>query len=328
MLGTPLCTNDYDDQTNEFKHYRDLGCWEDDGQSSDLSDWVSPPDKEMAPRYCYLQCKTRGFRYFGVAGGVPRCSCGNSYGNKNPRGGTFQPTSIESCKPSIECDYGDSQGGLDACGVGWVKALYEITECSYSHVHFGNDAKFESPHLCWKEESGPGSDRCRDGCVPPPYLHEKDVQKFRQQCPQSICEYYRQNMAIGDHINKSFKDGSNLHRRWLRRFVDTRVENALLVMSVGPLNPVGYFNIQVGGSHQQITDDPEDPVFYSTCYKSETKRDFTNGAKYSPEPPRPLDYKVGSYCLECDSLTRVRTAWDSNEILTWWNTTHVCSACT
>lgn len=73
--------------------------------------------------------------------------------------------------------------------------------------------------------------------------------------------------------------------------------------------------------------DPEDPVFYSTCYRLEVKREFVGNvacplceAGGKANEPR---WQVGEYCLNCADLKAKKAL----EEVQFWKTAEVCEKC-
>ena len=71
----------------------------------------------------------------------------------------------------------------------------------------------------------------------------------------------------------------------------------------------------------QVTDDPEDPIFYSTCLFRIPPSALATPPP--PPPPREALYKFGTYCVECDEA--VKSTWD--HYIPRWNLSPHCIDC-
>lgn len=73
--------------------------------------------------------------------------------------------------------------------------------------------------------------------------------------------------------------------------------------------------------------DPVDPIFYSTCFRREVKREFTGNVPCPLCEQAPtevsLKWQINDRCLSCEDAT---TPTDEKSVK-FWQTTHVCEKC-
>merc|ERR1711953_347322 len=78
---------------------------------------------------------------------------------------------------------------------------------------------------------------------------------------------------------------------------------------------------------EQTHDDPEDPIFYSTCWVQQmeiTFEGFTSEASDKPQPA-PMSYKVADMCLPCAAVDGIPKLGDLE--VPRWKVTRECSKC-
>ena len=91
------------------------------------------------------------------------------------------------------------------------------------------------------------------------------------------------------------------NRIFSARVVPNRIRPKLAAGQEGALACYGVEGRAVGPTSPEFvtTDDPEDMMFYSTCYVENNPRDFDEtGQEIVPPPP---GYKFHGLCLDCDS---------------------------
>ncbi|GAB5361988.1 hypothetical protein AAMO2058_000759600 [Amorphochlora amoebiformis] len=76
------------------------------------------------------------------------------------------------------------------------------------------------------------------------------------------------------------------------------------------------------------TEDPTDPIFYSTCYTRSWKTEWLPLPKLTP--PEPRKFIFNGECLSCTSFleTDPSTAISQNKTLNWYFSTDTCQSCT
>jgi len=115
-------------------------------------------------------------------------------------------------------------------------------------------------------------------------------------------------------------------RSLLRDFVAEGKENVMMCAGFVPIDPVGFFNLEAEDQFVIVDDDPEDPVYYSSCFRVQPTREFTNG--YNPKVSEPeIDWAVGEKCVSCDAMDDIKTAASGLFTVPWWSTTNICQEC-
>lgn len=75
--------------------------------------------------------------------------------------------------------------------------------------------------------------------------------------------------------------------------------------------------------------DPEDPIFYSTCYRLEVKREFIDNvacpACEGDVSVTPAKWQIGDHCLSCDSISNGESAPMTEA--KFWQLADVCEKC-
>jgi len=74
-----------------------------------------------------------------------------------------------------------------------------------------------------------------------------------------------------------------------------------------------------------IDDDPEDPIFYSTCYNLEQGWHFEGYSTSSAPQAKPLFQKIGGKCLECSDMQKIKDLKVSQVPI--WKLSDVCEKC-
>jgi len=74
-----------------------------------------------------------------------------------------------------------------------------------------------------------------------------------------------------------------------------------------------------------IQDDPEDPIFYSTCFNLETSWYFEGFNKKGNPQATPISYKVADMCLACSAVKGISTL--PNTDVPRWKLSRECSKC-
>jgi len=185
----------------------------------------------------------------------------------------------------------------------WIK----IEHCQYPNVrkNFWSDCRYYQPgqsvhpslDLCTGDAR---SDRCDAvTCVP---LYTPDLVKIHGSSPEEANAPWflpgrAADVANGNHRNDCFLEDIP---DWANG--DTFVCGGL--MSATPKDPA--FNSETEEVFYVRDDDPEDPIFYSTCFRMESDRVFENnsdcplceGASAEPVVPR---WQIGNKCLSCES---------------------------
>jgi len=115
------------------------------------------------------------------------------------------------------------------------------------------------------------------------------------------------------HCNKPPKDS------------DLWNENTLVCVGLNPVYSETA-NPEVDEMYTVIPDDPEDPIFYSTCYKQSNDWIFDGFNSASDRPQsQPMPFKVGDMCLPCESVEGIpKLNW--NEVPRW-KPSHDCEKC-
>lgn len=87
------------------------------------------------------------------------------------------------------------------------------------------------------------------------------------------------------------------------------------------------FNPETENKWYVRENDPEDPIFYSTCYRLEVKREFIGNppcplceGEPSTTPPR---WQIGDQCLDCQSISDS----SSLEHAKFWKLADICDKC-
>lgn len=123
------------------------------------------------------------------------------------------------------------------------------------------------------------------------------------------------------------QDGGSKHCR-LDRLPSTANEETLVCYGFIPYQPDDpTFNPETENKWYVRENDPEDPIFYSTCYRLEVKREFIGNAacpncegEASTTPPR---WQIGDQCLDCDSFSDGATLSEAK----FWTFSDVCDKC-
>jgi len=303
----------YDVEGNERKDYNYLGCFSHITSKSYLYGWESAV-KQTAwqPRDCFLECKGRGFRYMGIVG-ESICYCGNEYADDIQ-------ISDGDCNTCINNDRGELCGGAGPMG------LWELTQCPRSHTVFGVTSPYVSYNVCWASEEAVGiGSNCDNWCVPPEHLSDPKVRQLLSMCPNNVCHWFREQHAIGDHVNTMLTEGA-CDRSLLRDFISEGKENVMMCAGFVPIDPIGYFNLEAEDQFVLVDDDPEDPVYYSACFRVQPTREFTNGFNSKVSEPE-IDWAVGEKCVSCDAMDDIKTAASGIFTVPWWTTTNICQEC-
>merc|ERR1719320_199329 len=74
-----------------------------------------------------------------------------------------------------------------------------------------------------------------------------------------------------------------------------------------------------------IPDDPEDPIFYSTCYNYVQGWNFEGFTKPGVPQPKPIEEKVGDRCLSCSDIDTINGL--SLRQVPLWRTIDECAKC-
>jgi len=90
--------------------------------------------------------------------------------------------------------------------------------------------------------------------------------------------------------------------------------------------PDPHGNPDVGYPYTVVDNDPEDPIYYSTCYTMNTNWVFDgfDGSTTKPQPSI-LSYKVGDKCISCKDIDRISKT--KMQVVPWWKTANECEKC-
>merc|ERR1712062_405494 len=86
------------------------------------------------------------------------------------------------------------------------------------------------------------------------------------------------------------------------------------------------FNIETEDIWIIRDNDPADPIFYSTCYRRDSKRVFEGNADCplcEKKVPTSLKWQINDQCLSCEDAT---ASLDENTVK-FWETTKICEKC-
>eukprot|EP01129_Flabellula_baltica_P013277 TRINITY_DN6131_c0_g1_i1.p1 TRINITY_DN6131_c0_g1~~TRINITY_DN6131_c0_g1_i1.p1 ORF type:complete len:1020 (+),score=191.04 TRINITY_DN6131_c0_g1_i1:8-3067(+) len=72
-----------------------------------------------------------------------------------------------------------------------------------------------------------------------------------------------------------------------------------------------------------LSDDPEDPVFYSTCYVMNNKKVFV-GYETVESAPQSVEWRYGEYCISCEDHTKISS---SDYLAPFWKIADTCVNC-
>lgn len=84
-------------------------------------------------------------------------------------------------------------------------------------------------------------------------------------------------------------------------------------------------NPDVGSFWTVVDNDPEDPIFYSSCYRHEPMWTYEGFEPPKESQPPAIDWKVGDKCLTCDTVAKNSKA--SFNTLNWWTIADECQKC-
>lgn len=105
---------------------------------------------------------------------------------------------------------------------------------------------------------------------------------------------------------------------------DRYADDTLVCYGFIPKLPKGG-NKDVGSFWTVVDNDPEDPVFYSSCYRHEPTWTFEGFTAPTESKPPAISWKVGDKCLSCDNVKE--NSKSSFNTLNWWSIADECKKC-
>lgn len=162
-------------------------------------------------------------------------------------------------------------------------------------------------------------------------LFIKDTHRDVQQCLRA-CEASKNCAAVNivplknpkevfhqDDVNIPWNDQNC--DEWNK---DRYSDDTLVCYGFIPLPPKGA-NKDVDGFWTVVDNDPEDAIFYSTCYRNEPTWTFEGFTAPTESQPPMISWKVGDKCLSCDNVKE--NSKSSFNTLNWWEITDECEKC-
>lgn len=198
----------------------------------------------------------------------------------------------------------------------WIKTEH----CQYPNYKNHRNTR------CFYVQSGNSVEACLKSCVDRRWKNCRAVNVVPLYTPSSV--KIQGDSVLDAKVPWQAKSGSKFCKH--NKLPSNVDENTMVCYGMVPGKPTDpAFNPETEDNWYVRDEDPEDPIFYSSCYRLEVKREFVGNVACplcegtaAANPPR---WQIGDQCLSCSDALKSKNLTVTEVEL--WKTSNVCEKC-